>query len=140
MSMNDTQGSFAARLSHLYGNIRNCFQTLSELEDMEPELQSKIAADLGIDRHRLLELNRNPANGSEEMERLMRALHIDSAEVHILSPAQFRELQTNCENCATKGQCRHDLDQGTAPEAFATYCPNASEMNALRVQPDLLTD
>ncbi len=52
MAFNEQQGSFAARLSHFYGNIRNCFQALSELEQLEPELQHEIAADLGIDRNR----------------------------------------------------------------------------------------
>lgn len=140
MAMNEATGSFAARLSHLYGNIRNCFLTLSELDDLGPEFQSKIAADLGIDRHRLLELNRLAANGAEEMERLMEALHIDPVEVRILSPNHFRDMQLNCSHCASKDQCRHDLGAHKAPENFATYCANASEMNALRVQPDLLVD
>ena len=140
MAMNEASGSFAARLSHLYGNIRNCFQTLSELDELGPELQSEIAADLSIDRHRLLELNRLAAKGAEEMERLMQALHIDPVEVRLLSPNQFREMQSNCSHCASKEQCRHDLGTHQAPENFAAYCVNAGEMNALRVQPDLLVD
>lgn len=140
MAFNEQQGSFAARLSHFYGNIRNCFQALSELEQLEPELQHEIAADLGIDRNRLLELNRKASDSAQEMERLMHALHIDPVEVRIMSPSQFREMQINCTHCPSKGQCNHDLDANKSPESFAAYCLNAADMNGLRVQPDLLAE
>lgn len=138
MALKESQGNFAARLSHLYGNIRNCFQAWPELDRLDPELQNEIATDLGLDRHQLLELNRRASAGAEEMEQLMQALHIDPVEVRILAPMQFREMQLNCSHCPSKGQCRHDLDAKKAPENFASYCSNSSDLNALRAQPELL--
>ena len=140
MALNTSQASFAARLSHLYGSIRNCFQPLSDLDQLEPELKKQTTADLGIDRHRLAELNERASGGAAEMEHLMQALHIDPVEVRIQSPSQFREMQLNCSRCSSKGECRQDLSTLTAPEKFASYCSNNASLNALRAEPDLLTE
>lgn len=140
MALKESQGNFAARLSHLYGNIRNCFQAGTELDRLDTELQNEVATGLGRDRHQLLDLNCKASAGAQEMEQLMQALHIDPVEVRISAPIQFREMQLTCLHCPSKGQCRHDLDAKKAPENFASYCSNSGDLNSLRAQPELLAE
>lgn len=139
MSAHASEGSLAARLSHLYGSLRNCF-TASEFEKLDSTIQAQIAADLALSREKLLELSHKPIDSAAEMEIMMRALHIDPAEVRLQSPAQFRDMQTNCSLCGQKDSCRKDLAAGITEVALATYCQNRDELNVLRAQPHLLAD
>jgi hypothetical protein len=135
-----TSAGFAARLAHLYGNIRNCFSSDDGFQTLDRDLQRQTAMDLGMAPERLAAVSRKGEHGADEMDALMHALHIDPVEVRLLQPAAYRDMQASCALCASKEACRHDLAEGTAATHFAGYCNNAAPMNGLRAEPDLLED
>jgi Family of unknown function (DUF6455) len=135
-----TSAGFAARLAHLYGNIRNCFSSDDGFQKLDRDLQRQTALDLGMAPERLAAVSRKGEHGADEMDALMHALHIDPVEVRLLQPAAYRDMQASCALCASKETCRHDLGEGTAATHFAGYCNNAVPMNGLRAEPDLLED
>ncbi|MFD1743987.1 DUF6455 family protein [Rhizobium helianthi] len=140
MASQVSHGSLAARLSHLYGNIRNCFSQQDELRQLDPEMQARIASDLALSPSRLLHLSDTAADAATEMEALMRALRIDPPEVRLASPGQFRDMQVNCALCENKDACRRDLASGAITEHYVDYCSNSEELSALRAQPRFLAD
>lgn len=99
---------------------------------------NNIAHDCGISTDQLIELAKAGPHAADEMIEMMRALNIDPAEVELRLRNQFREMQITCAHCASKGECRKDLGAHTAGENFAHYCGNASDLNALRANPEFL--
>ncbi len=99
---------------------------------------NNIAHDCGISPDQLIELAKAGPHAADEMIEMMRALNIDPAEVEVRLRNQFRDMQITCAHCASKGECRKDLGAHTASENFGHYCGNASDLNALRANPEFL--
>ena len=77
---------------------------------------------------------------SREMPEMMMALGIEPALLRLDHPALYTAMESVCANCASKGDCRHDLAGGTAPQHYTAYCGNASTLSLLGDRPEIARD
>ena len=61
----------------------------------------------------------------------MNFLHIDTDELVRTDPIMFRRLALECWRCTSKKECRQELAEGSASEAWKDYCPNASTLSTI---------
>jgi hypothetical protein len=101
-----------------------------EFDWLTPEEIAGIARDVGVGTSDLTRFVKAGPHAADQLPELMRALGIGPAVVG--DEAAMRELKLVCIACRCKAQCDHDLASGTAPENFASYCPNAQVLGCLR--------
>ncbi len=68
------------------------------------------------------------------LRQMMIALGIEPDAPALLDHAAMSELQRCCASCDHKPECAGDLAQGTAPENFYAYCPNARTLDSIYVE------
>lgn len=127
--------------SRLLGWVAKAWDNASEaqaISALDEATIRQLAQDCGIRPEELVELAKAGPHSADEMIAMMKALHIDPTEVQLRYQGQFRDMQINCSHCASKGACRRDLADGTAPDHFHDYCANADHLTALRAEPDML--
>lgn len=110
------------------------------IASLDDESIREIAHDCGIRPDQLIALAKAGPHAADEMPAMMRALGIDPMEVETHYREQFRAMQIDCSNCTSKGECRRDLNAGTAAQHFNEYCANAADLSSLRASPDMLVD
>ncbi len=68
------------------------------------------------------------------LRQMMIALGLEPDGPALLEHAAMNELQRCCASCDHKPECAKDLAQGTAPENFYAYCPNARMLDSIYVE------
>jgi hypothetical protein len=109
-----------------------------EIAMLDEETIQQISKDCAIAPDDLLQLVKAGPHAADEMIEMMRALNIDQSDVAVMHPALFREMQLTCTKCQSKSRCRHDLEAYVAGQKFSGYCGNATNLNAMRADPELL--
>lgn len=102
-----------------------------EFSALDPAQREELARDNGVDRSTLESLSAQRSWRGNELERLMGALALDIGRIKRTYPAAFRDMSIVCSECIAYRRCRDRLDDGTARQAYAGYCPNALTLNAL---------
>lgn len=113
---------------------------LQEIAALGDHGVEELATDVGLNPQLLAAVIRHGASAADDMERLMKALNIDADAVHFDMPAFYREMKVSCALCDDKTRCRHELEDGTAPENYAHFCPNHEIMSELRARPEFQID
>ncbi|AYD00525.1 DUF6455 family protein [Neorhizobium sp. NCHU2750] len=109
-----------------------------EIAMLDEDTIQQISKDCAIAPDDLLQLVKAGPHAADEMIEMMRALNLDQSDVAVLHPALYREMQLTCTKCQSKSRCRYDLQERVAGQEFSDYCGNASSLNAMRADPDLL--
>jgi hypothetical protein len=108
-----------------------------ELDLLGTEQCAAMARDLGLSETTLTRLSAARSTEGQELPRLMRQLSLDPDEIAASHPFVLRELAVACSLCGAAAECRRDLDQGQASQAFEGYCPNAETLDELRRDPGI---
>jgi hypothetical protein len=144
MTMNDAKSHLAQRvgkqLVDWYSDLRTRHEDERTLSGLDADSRRQLASDCNVNFDTLLEVVRAGPRGADEMVDMLKALHIDPADLQAHLPELFRDMQVTCATCQDKGRCRHDLQDGSAPVTFADYCGNAPALNVMRAEPPLLRD
>lgn len=74
----------------------------------------------------------SPHSGVQILWRLMRTLGINVGRVRQEAPKTLAALEATCAACTHRSQCELMLAEGTAPESYRQFCPNAKALDALR--------
>ena len=128
------------RLATWYSEFRTRLEEENAFLTLDAETRRQLAEDCSVSPDTLLQIVRAGPNGADEMEKLMKALHLDAEELHKHSPDVYREMQVNCATCRDKGRCRHDIENHTAPVTFSEYCVNTAILNALQAETPLMQE
>ncbi len=115
--------SFAAWLKH--------HRELSEMRRLDRTDFDRIASDLRIAPDDLEELVRHGHHAADELPKMLEQLGIDAERLSRAQPLLLRDMERVCSLCNHKGQCDHDLAEGTAAENYHGYCANASTLESL---------
>lgn len=144
MTMNDATSHLGQRvrkqLVDWYSDLRIRHEEERSLINLDAESRRKLAEDCNIAIDQLLDVVRAGPHGADEMEKMLKALHIDPVDLQTQLPELFRDMQVTCATCGHKGRCRHELDDGSAAVTFGEYCANAQALNVMRAEPPLLRD
>jgi hypothetical protein len=112
-------------------NYREAIGLRNEMANCTPEQVAAIARDMGLTSGELLSITAKGPHAADELPRLLRALGVNPDKLASQDPGTMRDLQRICVTCGHKGQCQHDLAQGTAASHYRDYCPNAISLDAL---------
>lgn len=103
---------------------------LREMEALGCEM-SVIAKDLGLTNGQLRSLALQEPGTPKKLKEMLRALDIDRKFASADS-ALSRDMQSLCSICSSKRRCGRELRAGTAAQTFHEFCPNATNLAALR--------
>ena len=144
MTMNDAKSHLGKQVGRQlvdwYSDLRARREEERTLVNLDPELQRQLANDCSVNFDTLLEVVRAGRHGADEMIEMLKALHIDPADLEAHMPDLFRDMQVTCATCPDKERCRHDLRNGSAPVTFADFCANAPALDTMRAEPPLLRE
>lgn len=101
----------------------------SELAGIDAHEAGRIAREIGMTTHDLIEIEALGPNAADLLPRRLATIGVDAANPAHVDPATLRDLQRVCAQCLSKGQCRRELDAGEG--GLADYCPNAATLRAL---------
>lgn len=102
----------------------------AELDMLDVGEHERVAHDLGVSGAELDFLVRE-SHDPVELPRMLAALGIDEAALRRAQPALMRDMQRVCSVCGSLGECRNELELGTAGTTYAGFCPNAAAFEAL---------
>lgn len=102
-----------------------------ELGQCSPEDVRQIAKDLGVSVGELSTMSAKNPHAADLLVKMLTALSVDPEALAKSDLATMRDLQRLCTSCGQKGRCAHELAEGTAPEHFHSFCPNAFTLDAL---------
>ena len=131
MTLASSFRDYATELGHWWKVQRERNQDLAALRTMSRHEIEELGGELGLSLAQFEALVRAGPEAAAEMERLMAALDIDPARAQTDSPGLMREMKVNCATCGDKRACRHALDDGTALQRHAAFCPNADDLAEL---------
>jgi len=100
------------------------------LEKQLQRLTDSDLADIGISRDQIAEVAR-AQEAPELLQRMLQRLEIADG---VLSrhPGLRDELARTCRTCGARDHCRRWLKQEQADESYRDFCPNESELAALK--------
>ncbi|APH72108.1 DUF6455 family protein [Aquibium oceanicum] len=104
---------------------RDAITGLREINSLDPELASEIAAEVGLSVADLRDVIEHGSGADGLMHRMMAAYGIHEQRLEAEVPGVLRDLAILCSRCAAKGRCAHELEAGTARENAPVFCPNA---------------
>lgn len=128
MTLASSFRDYATEIGHWWKVQREKNQDLSALRSMSQDEIRELSGELGLSLAQFEAVVRAGPEAAAEMERMMAVLGIDPALAQADSPAVLREMKVNCATCGDKRGCRHALDDGTAAEQHAAFCPNAEDL------------
>ena len=102
-----------------------------ELDKCSPDDVREISKEMGVPVNELRNIIDAGPGGADLLMKMLAALNVDP-QILNRYPAVMRDLQRLCAVCAHKGQCVHELAEGSAAEHFQEFCPNAHTLDALR--------
>ena len=126
-----SQQTALTRVMDWWQDARHHWARLHELDQIDPNELSRIAADVGISTDSLVRLARQPDGASLLIEKRMAALELDPEDVRKLSPLILRDLQRTCALCSDKGRCADDMALDPLAPGWESYCPNSSTLRGL---------
>lgn len=92
---------------------------------------NQIANECGLSAAELRSLASKGPHSADLVTKMLLALGVDPKALAEKDPLVMRDLQRLCTTCGHKGQCAHDLADGTAKDHFHEYCPNSFTLDAL---------
>jgi hypothetical protein len=95
------------------------------------EEREALARDAGVPEDRLHDIVCRGPRAGQGLDRLLRMIDLDPAQVTRCYPDVMRDLQVTCSTCALARKCRRDLDRGMSRLVLRTYCPNAGTIKSL---------
>lgn len=110
------------------------------LGSLDEDAARRIAAEHSMPLDELVRIARLGPAAAEEMLALMQAINIDPVEAQLIHPALFADMEATCARCSGKARCRADIASGKLEKEFTRYCGNATALNTLRAEPDMLRD
>jgi hypothetical protein len=110
-----------------------------KLAALGPELES-VANDLGLASSELRALAARGVGAAKEVACVLEALGIDPHALAERDPLVLRDLQRVCTLCEHKRKCNRDLHAGTIAQNYSDYCPNASTLQALKLDSSPVLD
>lgn len=119
---------YATELGHWWKVQRERNLDIAALRSMGQHEIEELSGELGLSLAQFEALVRAGPEAAAEMERMMAALDIDPEAAQADRPALMREMKVTCATCGDKRDCRHALDDGTAAEQHAAFCPNAEDL------------
>jgi hypothetical protein len=75
----------------------------------------------------------------DELPKLLTALGIDEKALSRTQPLVLCDMVRVCASCQQKHQCDRDLDAGTFAQHYQEHCLNASTIDALDLESELIT-
>lgn len=112
-------------------NYRNSVGKNAGLGQCDPGEVAKLASDIGVSPGELRALAKKGPGSADLVAKMLLALGVDPKTLVDKDPLVMRDLQRLCSTCGHKGQCAHELADGTAPLHFHEFCPNAYTLDAL---------
>jgi hypothetical protein len=112
-------------------NYRNSVGNRGDLDRCDPIEVAQIATDIGISPGELRTLSGKGPGSADLVAKMLLALGVDPKALVNKDPLVMRDLQRLCSTCGNKGQCAHELADGTAAGHFHEFCPNAYTLDAL---------
>ena len=115
---------------------RSARSNLAQLQQCGRDEAERIAHDSGLSAH---DLRMTAAEWPDAADLLSHRLHAIglSTEVASAERAALRDLQRTCSICQSKRICGRDLVRGEHDAGWQAYCPNASTLDALRMEAEL---
>ena len=104
---------------------RDATAGLREINSLDPELASEIAAEAGLSIEDLRDVIARGSGADGLMHRMMAAYGIHEKQLEAEAPGSMRDLAILCSRCQAKGRCANELEAGTARENAHLFCPNA---------------
>lgn len=93
----------------------------------------RLAHDVGLtSSSELLDLIGKGPDSANLLHEMAKVLDIPLEAVRRAEPATVRDLEACCSHCSTKGRCVRELQEGTARDNYAEFCPNAQTLDSLR--------
>jgi hypothetical protein len=123
---------FVSKAVDLFGDWLKQRRQSREWTGYDPVELDRIARDIGMTPANLDMLVRQGPHSADEFQKMLRALGIDEEAIWRAEPALLRDMERVCSFCEHKGQCRHELEAGTAPANYEEYCANADSIGVLR--------
>lgn len=105
--------------------------SLNELGRCDAAELGRIADDLGVPASELRTLAAKDSHSADLLYKMLAALKVDAQDLTRHEPAVMRDLERLCVSCSNKRRCQYELADGTAPEHFHDFCPNAYTIDAL---------
>jgi len=95
---------------------------------------ARMAQDFGLSSAELGELARQGPDAAMRLPQMLAALGIDGTAINRDEPAVMRDLERLCSLCERKRECSNELAGDDVKATYHDFCPNASTLDALRVQ------
>ncbi len=103
----------------------------NELAGMSPAELRDLASDLSLSESDLQALSTSLNDNTALMEGMMRARGFEPDLLRHSFGLLIRDVERVCSRCRATGQCRRELDAGTAASHAHEYCPNAGTFDDL---------
>jgi hypothetical protein len=104
----------------------------SAAADIQRKKKIKQAADkLGLTEEEVGTIAAKAHYTSNLLPLRMSLLRLDAAKTALGKPTVFRDLDTSCKLCESKGQCTWDIVEDAANPVWEKYCPNAAKLRVL---------
>jgi hypothetical protein len=113
-------------LGRVIGWVHDHAAAGSDLAALSREELQRIADDLSLATADLHSFARGARDNTLLMERTMRCRGLDPNQMRDAHTVLMRDIERVCTQCPSTGQCRRELDAGSAAEHFRAYCPNAA--------------
>jgi hypothetical protein len=117
-----TQMGLPDRWSRNWAHLWDDIATITSLGPMDDPTSSTKCRNMAQAM-----LRRHPV----ELDRLLRALGIHNATAEAHDRAGLREMEVLCASCSAWRRCRRAYRNGTLPELYSGFCPNAATLQAL---------
>ncbi len=125
---------FVDRVIEVFGDWLKHRREVTEMCQFDGAEFGRIAHDLGITSADLDELVRQGPHKIEELPYLLKTLGIDEHALARAQPLVMRDMERVCALCRHKGECDHDIADGTLAQHYEAYCGNAATIDALEVE------
>lgn len=131
MTVQDQPHSVVERLTHTFSDWIKHRQELNEMRQLNASEFDRIASDLRISPADLNELVRHGPHAADELQKLLKALGINEADLARVEPLVLHDMERVCALCQHKRECDHDLAVGASAEHYKEYCLNAPTIEQL---------
>jgi hypothetical protein len=118
-------------LIDLFGDWLKHRQAIREIRGLDSGEFASIARDLRVTPSELDALVCQGPHATDELAKLLKALGVEERELSRTEPLVLRDMARVCASCVQKARCNHDIDAGSSPEHFASYCLNTATIEGL---------
>ena len=128
---NPTTGQIFDAIANWVQKYRYAVGLRNELALCGAQEVAHIARDLRVSPEELVSLASKGPHAADQLPKLLLVLGVDPGELASNDSVMMRDLNRICITCGHKGQCEHDLANGSVAQRYHDYCPNAMSLDAL---------